>query len=129
MKRTAHEALDSLPGASRDGKRSASDSSGRDPALIGESVPGSTRPEVSVAYVVDSNPTTNVSSEQPYDPDAAPSSPTLPLEPDGDAAAGPRPASDYFDWEIIDFVPSPKRLRRSHRISEYTWKLLEESKE
>jgi hypothetical protein len=40
-------------------------------------------------------------------------------EPDGDAAAGPKPEADYYAWQVI---ASPVRLRRSKPISEETWK-------
>jgi len=49
----------------------------------------------------------------------------LPLVADGDAAAGPRPLSDYFEWEIVASPVRHRTLRRSHRISPETLELID----
>ena len=122
MKRSANKALDASLGSARDSKRPAPDFSLEEHREWSDSiVPASSSSE---SHVTDSTivvsdsirPESAIAAQESAEPAAL--DPMLPLAPDGDAAAGPRPESDFYEWE---FIPSPVRLRRSHRISDLTW--------
>ena len=50
---------------------------------------------------------------------------SLPVISHGDAAAGPRPESDFYEFEVVASPVRSRSLRRSKVISEETWTTLE----
>ena len=62
--------------------------------------------------------------DESHMPSVTPAAP-LPLVTDGDAAAGPRPLSDYFQWEVVASPVRCRTLRRSHHISPETWEVID----
>lgn len=62
--------------------------------------------------------------DESHMPSVTPAAP-LPLVADGDAAAGPRPLSDYFQWEVVASPVRCSTLRRSHRINPETFELID----
>lgn len=132
MKRTATRAFGLLSEATSGGKRPALDSCSG-PGLIStsEDPPCPTGTRIASADPTSSLTESGATSGTVISEEApaiqAPSSvtpPALPCEGDGDEAAGPKPKPDP-DSDEWEWVPSPARLRRSHRISDSTWLALE----
>lgn len=129
MKRPADDAFDSTLESTGDDKRPAVDScsrptAAREESMRHDSTVAASRHDSTVAASSSAASAGGIAIPLQEPSEELPD-PALPLAPDGDAAAGPRPVSDYFEWELVPSPVRPAKLRRSHAISDRTWLVLD----